>query len=319
MLRALFISLSKANWAKQLITQWKFAWRMASRFVAGETLEDALNVVRGLNEQGILATLDHLGEHTEDRQTAEQSARDVLSILDAIHAAGLKSNVSIKLSQLGLVLDPELAYSNLVSILDRAREYHNFIRVDMEDSTLTEITLELVYRAKISGYDNVGTVIQSYLYRCEDDVNHLAQKGIKVRLVKGAYKEAASVAYPKKADVDSAFDRLTLILLTMEQKLGASGGSDDGLFPPLTAVASHDIKRIRFAKEAIKQLDLPAKSVEFQMLYGIRRDLQQELQKAGYPVRVYVPFGTHWYPYYMRRLAERPSNVWFLISNFFQK
>lgn len=319
MLRALFISLSKANWAKQLITQWKFAWRMASRFIAGETLEDALNVVRGLNEQGILATLDHLGEHTEDRQAAEQSAKDVLAILDAIHAADLKSNVSIKLSQLGLVLDPELAYSNLVAILDRAREYHNFIRVDMEDSTLTEITLELIYRAQGSGYDNVGTVIQSYLYRSEDDVNHLAQKGIKVRLVKGAYKEPATVAYPKKADVDLAFDRLTQILLTNEQKFGAPGGSDEGLFPPLTAVASHDIKRIRFAQEAVKQLGIPAKSVEFQMLYGIRRDLQQELQKAGYPVRVYVPFGTHWYPYYMRRLAERPSNVWFLISNFFQK
>ncbi|MHB0924359.1 MAG: proline dehydrogenase family protein [Bellilinea sp.] len=319
MLRAFFIFLSKADWAQRIITNWKFAWRMASRFIAGETQEDALDVVRQLNQQGILATLDHLGENTEDQKAAEQFTNDVLSVLAAIHTAGLKSNVSIKLSQLGLVLDPEMAYANLTRILDHARQYQNFIRVDMEDSSLTEITLDLVYRSKAAGYDNVGTVIQSYLYRSEDDVNRLVQKGIKVRLVKGAYKEPSSVAYPKKADVDAAFDRLTKLLLSKEAEIGFYGGSGDGLFPPLAAVASHDVKRIRFAREMLKQLDLPEKSVEFQFLYGIRRDLQQELNRLGYPVRVYVPYGTHWYPYYMRRLAERPSNVWFFISNFFQK
>ncbi|MHB8933436.1 MAG: proline dehydrogenase family protein, partial [Bellilinea sp.] len=148
MLRAFFIFLSKADWAQRIITNWKFAWRMASRFIAGETQEDALDVVRQLNQQGILATLDHLGENTEDQKAAEQFTNDVLSVLAAIHTAGLKSNVSIKLSQLGLVLDPEMAYANLTRILDRARQYQNFIRVDMEDSTLTEITLELVSRAK---------------------------------------------------------------------------------------------------------------------------------------------------------------------------
>lgn len=319
MLRAFFIYLSKADWAKQIITNWKFAWRMASRFIAGETQEAALAVVRQLNQQGILATLDHLGENTEDHKAADQFTNDVLSVLAAIHTAGLQSNVSIKLSQLGLVLDPEMAYVNLTRILDRAREYQTFIRVDMEDSTLTEITLELVYRAKAAGYDNVGTVIQSYLYRSEDDVNRLIQKGIKVRLVKGAYKEPASVAYPKKADVDAAFDRLTQLLLSKESEIGYSSGSEDGLFPPFLAVATHDNKRIRFARETLKQMDLPENSLEFQFLYGIRRDLQQDLHRFGYPVRVYVPYGTHWYPYYMRRLAERPSNVWFFISNFFQR
>src|SRR5574340_1231115 len=319
MLRALFISLSKADWAQRIITHWKFAWKMASRFIAGETQEDALNAVRQLNQQGIFATLDHLGEHTEDRDAAEQSTLDVLSILDSIKNAGLKSNVSIKLSQLGLVLDPELAYTNLIRILERAGQYKTFIRVDMEDSTLTQITLDLVFRAHEAGYHNVGTVIQSYLYRSADDVQKLAAKGINVRLVKGAYKEPAAVAYPKKADVDAGYDRLTRILLEKEHESNISADRNEGYFPPLTAVGSHDIKRIRYAQEALKELGLPADAVEFQLLYGIRRDLQQELHREGYPVRVYVPYGTHWYPYYMRRLAERPSNVWFFITSFFKK
>jgi len=319
MLRALFISLSKARWAQRLITQWRFAWKMASRFIAGETVEDAMQTVKQLNAAGMLATLDHLGENTDSRAAAEQSTADILKILAAIHAAGLRSNVSIKLSQLGLVLDSELAYTNLVTILERARQVGNFVRVDMEDSSLVGITLELVFRARAAGFDNVGTVIQSYLYRSPEDTRSLAQSGIRVRLVKGAYKEPASVAYPKKADVDAAFDRLVDILLQTEQAPGASGGSADGLFPPLIAVGSHDPLRLKYARESLKKLGLPDRAVEFQFLYGIRRDLQQELVKAGYPVRVYVPYGTHWYPYFMRRLAERPANVWFFISSFFRK
>ena len=319
MLRALFISLSKARWAQRLITKWRFAWKMASRFIAGETVEDAIRTVEQLNAAGILATLDHLGENTDSRTAAEQSTADILKILDAIHAAGLRSNVSIKLSQLGLVLDSELAYTNLVTILERARQAGKFVRVDMEDSSLVGITLELVFRARAAGFENVGTVIQSYLYRSPADTRSLVQAGIRVRLVKGAYKESALVAYPKKADVDAAFDQLVDILLHAEHASGASGGSADGLFPPLTAVGSHDPLRLKYARETQKKLDLPDRSVEFQFLYGIRRDLQQDLVKAGYPVRVYVPYGTHWYPYFMRRLAERPANVWFFISSFFQK
>lgn len=319
MLRAFFISLSKADWAQKIIVNWKFAWHMASRFIAGVTQEDALSAVQQLNQNGMSATLDQLGEHTENYHAAEQSTRDVLSMLDAIHASGLQSNVSIKLSQLGLVLDPDLAYTNLVRILDRARQYDTFVRVDMEDSSLTQITLDLVFRAQGAGYDNVGTVIQSYLYRSEGDVRSLAAKGIKIRLVKGAYKEPPTVAYPRKADVDAAYDRLTRILLEMERECRNSEGRNEGLIPPLTVVASHDIERIRYAQNLLKNLELPSHAVEFQFLYGIRRDLQQELQKEGYPVRVYVPFGTHWYPYFMRRLAERPSNVWFFLSHFFKQ
>ena len=319
MLRALFISLSKARWAQRLITQWRFAWKMASRFIAGETVEDALRAVKQLNAVGMLATLDHLGENTDSRAAAEQSTTDILKILDAIHAAGLRANVSIKLSQLGLVLDAELTYTNLVTILERARQVGNFVRVDMEDSSLVDITLELVFRARTAGFENVGTVIQSYLYRSPEDTRNLAQAGIRVRLVKGAYKEPASVAYPKKADVDAAFDQLVDILLQAEQASGNPSGKSDGLVPPLTAIGSHDPARLKYARESLKKLALPDRAVEFQFLYGIRRDLQHDLVKAGYPVRVYVPYGTHWYPYFMRRLAERPANVWFFISSFFQK
>jgi len=319
MLRALFISLSKARWAQRLITNWKFAWRLASRFIAGETIQDAMRALEQLNAMGIRATLDQLGENTESHAAANQSTADILAALDAIHDAELPANVSIKLSQLGLLLDPELAYANLVTILERARSHANFVRVDMEDSTLTEITLNLVQRAISAGFDNVGTVIQSYLYRSAEDTRLLAQAGIRVRVVKGAYKEPASVAFPKKMDVDSTFDQLVETLLQAEQAIGSPGGSADGRFPPLTAVGSHDPARIKFAQDKAAELGLPKQSVEFQLLYGIRRDLQQDLVKAGYPVRVYVPYGTHWYPYYMRRLAEHPANVWFFISIFFKK
>ncbi|HEY4693304.1 MAG TPA: proline dehydrogenase family protein [Bellilinea sp.] len=319
MLRALFISLSKARWAQRLITNWKFAWRLASRFIAGETIQDAMRALEQLNAMGIRATLDQLGENTESRAAANQSTADILAALDAIHEAELPANVSIKLSQLGLLLDPELAYANLVTILERARSHANFVRVDMEDSTLTEITLNLVQRAISAGFENVGTVIQSYLYRSAEDTRLLAQAGIRVRVVKGAYKEPASVAFPKKMDVDSTFDQLVETLLQAEQAIGSPGGSADGRFPPLTAVGSHDPARIKFAQDKAAELGLPKQSVEFQLLYGIRRDLQQDLVKAGYPVRVYVPYGTHWYPYYMRRLAEHPANVWFFISIFFKK
>ena len=319
MLRALFISLSKARWAQRLITNWKFAWRLASRFIAGETIQDAMRALEQLNAMGIRATLDQLGENTESHAAANQSTADILAALDAIHEAELPANVSIKLSQLGLLLDPELAYANLVTILERARSHANFVRVDMEDSTLTEITLNLVQRAISAGFENVGTVIQSYLYRSAEDTRLLAQAGIRVRVVKGAYKEPASVAFPKKMDVDSTFDQLVETLLQAEQAIGSPGGSADGRFPPLTAVGSHDTARIKFAQDKAAELGLPKQSVEFQLLYGIRRDLQQDLVKAGYPVRVYVPYGTHWYPYYMRRLAEHPANVWFFISIFFKK
>lgn len=319
MLRAFFISLSKATWAQRLITNWGFAWRAASRFIAGETGGEAIEVIRQLNATGILATLDHLGENTASASEARKSTEEILQVLDQIHASGVRSNVSIKLSQIGLLLDEELCLQNLERILHKAQLTNNFIRIDMEDSSLTEKTLDALRWARSKGFFNVGIVIQSYLYRSAADVRTLVDEGICVRLVKGAYREPASVAFPLKQDVDKAFDQLTEMLLNGSRNGGLSIQQTDGRFPPLAAIASHDPKRIQYARDVQQRLGLPKDAVEFQMLYGIRRDLQQELVAAGYPVRVYVPYGTHWYPYFMRRLAERPANVWFFISNFFKR
>ncbi len=204
-------------------------------------------------------------------------------------------------------------------ILERAKGYGNFIRIDMEDGTLTEVTLEMLRRVREEGFDQVGIVIQSYLYRSEEDVSRLMTEGVAVRLVKGAYQEPESLAYPKKEDVDASFDRVTDLLIAGAGELGGRTISEDGRVPPVAAIASHDETRILHAKQAAERTGLPKQALEFQMLYGIRRDLQDQLTREGYPVRIYVPYGSHWYPYFMRRLAERPANVWFFMSNFFKK
>jgi proline dehydrogenase len=299
MLRSFFIYLSKAAWAQKLITGWSFSWRFASRFVAGITLADALRVVRELNAKGINATLDHLGEHTIGAEP------------------GLRSNVSIKLTQIGMGLDESLCAETLERVLARAKTAKTFIRVDMEDTPYTDKTINLHYAMREKGYENHGVVIQAYLFRTEADVRRMLQDGIRIRSVKGAYNEPPDKAFPKKADVDANFDLITKILLDASLAQG-SNLSDDGRIPPIPAIATHDEKRIAFAKSYAEKIGLPKTGMEFQMLYGIRRDLQESLVKAGYPVRVYVPFGTHWYPYFMRRLAERPANIWFFISNFFK-
>lgn len=319
MLRSFFIYLSKAAWAQNLISSWGFAWRTASRFVAGTKLEDAIRVVRELNAKGINATLDHLGEHTSTPEEAQQAADDIFATLDALGAdPALRGNVSIKLTQIGLGLDEVLCAENLERILARARQNKTFIRIDMEDTPYTDKTINLYYAMRAKGYDNVGMVMQSYLYRAEADTRRLVQDGTRVRMVKGAYREPPDKAFPKKADVDANFDLLTKILidaaLAMKSEL-----SEDGRTPPIPAIGTHDDKRITFARNYAQKVGLPKSGLEFQMLHGIRRDLQENLAKEGYPVRVYVPFGTHWYPYFMRRLAERPANIWFFISNFFRK
>lgn len=320
MLRSSLIYLSKADWARQIVTRWSFAWRAASRFVAGEKLEDAIQVVKGLNQKGINATLDHLGEHTTSPEKAKQATQDILDILDCIHLAGVRSSVSIKLTQIGFAVDEVLCEANLQLILERAKETHSFIRLDMEDSPWVEKTLALFRKMRDEyGYQNVGVVIQSYLYRSEEDVRRLGQEGARVRLCKGAYKEPPEIAYPKKDDVDASFDLLARILMDCSLELGCPALSDNGIVPPLPALATHDEKRIVAAKEYAQKIGLPAKALEFQMLHGIRRDLQENLAKEGYPVRVYVPYGTEWYPYFTRRLAERPANVWFFLSNLFRK
>ena len=318
MIRSFLIYLSKAEWAKNLITNWKFAWKAASRFIAGETIADAISVVKELNGKGINATLDQLGENTSSYQEAIQAADGIIKILDEIEKDGVKANVSIKLTQIGLALSEELCSENLERILGKAKEKNNFVRVDMEDTPYTDQTIELVKRMRQKGFLNTGIVLQSYLYRTESDLEDLLKDNLKFRLVKGAYKEPSMVAYPKKKDVDDNFDKLAQIMMD-----GAIGNdpetiSDNGRIPPVTALGTHDEKRIVNAIEFQERIGLPKDSLEFQMLYGIRRDLQEKLVNQGYPVRVYVPFGTHWYPYFVRRLAERPANIWFFVSNYFK-
>jgi proline dehydrogenase len=319
MLRSFFIYLSKASWAQKMVSGWGFAWNTASRFVAGTKIEDAVIVIHGLNAKGINVTLDHLGENTSKPEEASEATDIILNTLDVINKSKLCANVSIKLTQIGLGLDENLCGQNLERILAKAKEYGNFIRIDMEDTPYTDKTIALYQQMHKKGYQNTGIVLQSYLYRTEADARKLLEDQTPIRLVKGAYQEPADKAFPKKADVDANYDLLTKIILDAVKGENSPVISKDGCFPPVPAIATHDENRIAFAKQYLQKTNLPKESVEFQMLYGIRRDLQEQLIKEGFPVRVYVPFGTHWYPYFMRRLAERPANVWFFVSNFFRK
>lgn len=320
MLRSFFIYLSKANWARRVVTQWPVAWRAASRFVSGEKISDGIQVIKVLNDKGIQATLDHLGEHTTSAEISRRATQDILAMCEAIEATGVGANISIKLSQIGVAIDEELCAENLHTILECTKQHGIFVRIDMEDFPWVDTTLRL-YRRMRDQYSltNTGLVIQSYLYRSEADVRQLVQEKTRIRLCKGAYKESAEVAYPKKSDVDANYDRLVKIIIDGALAAGAPLASADGRMPPLPAIASHDPKRLVFAKTYAEKVGLPKMALEFQMLYGIRRDLQEQTAREGYPVRVYVPFGTEWYPYFVRRLAERPANVWFFLSNYFRK
>lgn len=320
MLRSLLIYLSRAAWAKKLVTNWGFAKWAASRFVAGERLEDAIRVIRELNGRGINATLDHLGEHTTNLDEARRATQDIIDALNGISQSGIKSNVSIKLTQIGLALGEEICADNLRLILRRAKETGNFIRLDMEDSPWVDSTLQIFRQMRDEdGYDNVGVVIQSYLFRSKTDIEKLSRECARVRLCKGAYKEPPDIAFPRKADVDDSFDQLAQIMMDTALQVGSQELSDDGYLPPIPALATHDEKRIDNSLSYHHEIGLPKRLMEYQMLHGIRRDLQEKLSQDGYPVRVYVPYGTQWYPYFMRRLAERPANLWFFISNFFRQ
>jgi proline dehydrogenase len=287
--------------------------------VAGETPDDAIRVIRELNDKGICATLDHLGESVTDPDEARKAAGEIIHILEQIDRTNVRSGVSIKPTQIGLALDTDLYVENLRLILQKAKELNNFVRVDMEDAPYTEVTLATFKELWDEGYaSHMGIVIQSYLYRSAQDIHTLMEDGAPVRLCKGAYKEPAEIAFPKKADVDSNFDVLTEMLVSGAILAGPPSLSECGCFPPIPAIASHDEKRITYAKAYAAKVGLPKDAIEFQMLNGIRRDLQENLVAEGYPVRVYVPYGTEWYPYFMRRLAERPANLWFFISNFFR-
>lgn len=320
MLRALLLYLSQAGWARQIITNWGFSWRAASRFVAGENLEEAISIIKKLNQKNINATLDHLGEHTTNPEKANNATEEIIEIIKAIDNHRVKSSVSIKLTQIGLDLDEEICAQNLFRILKVASKHNTFVRIDMEDSQWVEKTLHIYNSArKEFSSETIGIVIQSYLYRSQQDVADLLANGSRIRLCKGAYNEPEEIAYPNKSDVDFNFDRLVDDLITGTLSNGSPIISDDGKIPPIPAIATHDDKRILYTKQKVIETGLPKDGLEFQMLYGIRRDLQESLAAEGFPVRVYVPYGSEWYPYFTRRLAESPANVWFFISNYFKK
>ncbi|MCY0887549.1 MAG: proline dehydrogenase [Alicyclobacillaceae bacterium] len=296
MLRSFFLTLAKnqsANrWAK------RYGLRLgAQRFVAGETIPDAMQAVKELNSIGMTATLDHLGEFVADEAEARQSATDCIEALKAIHEHEVLSTLSLKMTQVGLDISRDLCMENMRSILEVALAYGIVVNIDMEDETRCQVTLDIFDELR-KDYPNVMTVIQAYLYRSLDDVLRLAGEGASLRLVKGAYKESEKVAFPDKADVDSNYIKM------MEAHLLSSG---------FTAIATHDEKIIHHAKEYIANHQIAPDKYEFQMLYGIRANLQQQLVSEGHPVRIYVPYGNDWYGYFMRRLAERPANVSFVL------
>ena len=321
MLRSFLIYLSQAGWAQRLVTGWSFAWNFASRFIAGENTAEAIAVVRELNAKGINATLDHLGEHTSTADEAAQSTDEILAILDSIEEAGVRAGVSIKLTQIGMGLDASICRDNLRRILARAKEYKNFVRIDIEDTPYTDTTIEAYNEMLAAGFSTkvVGMAVQSYLYRAEEDLRKMLETGTRFRLIKGAYQEPPDKAFPKKADVDANYDLLAKILMDGALAHGSPKVSKDGRIPPIPALGTQDDKRVEFGKQYAQKIGLDKEAFEFQMLHGIRRDLQEQLVAEGYQVRVYVPFGSQWYPYFMRRLAERPANLWFFVSNFFKK
>jgi proline dehydrogenase len=312
MLRSVLLYLSSARWARATVTRLGIARRAAARFVAGETPADAIATIRALNERGINATLDHLGESVTNEAEATRAADDYVYVLGQIQQCGVRSNVSIKLTQMGLDLSDEFCVSNVRRILEAARRLDNFVRIDMEGTPHTERTIA-VFNALRHDFDNVGLALQAYLYRTETDMRSLLESGARLRLCKGAYREPPDKAFPRKADVDANF--LRLIKLALDNARRRPPIDPSGRFPPLPAIATHDEKMVLGACEYADAIGLPREYYEFQMLYGIGRGLQERLVRHGYPVRVYVPYGTQWYPYYMRRLAERPANVWFFLTN----
>lgn len=302
MTRAFFLHLSQQRKLRSWMETSSLARNLTRRFVAGETIDDGVNVCRKLNQEKILATLDHLGENVSSEAEAAQSRDAYLAALDQISKAALQSTVSIKLTQFGLDLSTDLCRSNVRALAQRAREQNNRVEIDMESTEYTGRTLEIV-RDMHRESGNVRAVIQAYLHRSAADIESLNAAGIPVRLCKGAYDEPEAVAIPDKAGVDRNYVTLMRTLL------------EHGTYP---AIATHDEAMIAECLRFVREKNIAADRFEFQMLYGIRRDLQSKLVKDGYRMRLYVPYGTAWYPYFMRRLAERPANVLFLVRNLFR-
>jgi proline dehydrogenase len=301
-LRSTFIALSRNQPLRRFAERSSLGQRMSSRFVAGMEIEDVLKAATAIQGQGIASTLDSLGENVNTPEEARRSAEIYHRLIDAIAARGLNANVSVKLTQMGMDLGHDLAGEIVSGLVDHAVAAKTFVRVDMEGSEYTQATIDLVraLHREPANRAHVGIVIQAYLLRSEQDIADLIADGIRVRLCKGAYKEPANIAFPDKADVDANFVKLTQTLLT------------SGIYH---GIATHDEEMVDATKKFVREQQVDPKSFEFQMLYGVRRDLQRALVAEGFNVRVYVPFGAEWYPYFMRRLAERPANVLFIAKN----
>jgi proline dehydrogenase len=298
--KALFYALSRSALLKRLASKYGMRSRdsFARRFIAGETIDEAIEASRSIQAQGLDLTLDYLGESVRTVEEADTATREYIRLLDVIVASGIERNISLKLTQLGAGIDRATCVDNLRRILEPAGRHGFFVRIDMENSPWTQLTLDIFETLWQQDYRNVGIALQAALYRTEQDVRRMNELGARVRLVKGAYKEPKTVAYAKKADVDAAYARMLKVLIT---------DGHDG------AIGTHDPAMITLARDWARAAAVTPDRFEFQMLYGVRRDLQTMLVKAGYRVRVYIPFGREWFPYFMRRLGERPANVTFVI------
>jgi proline dehydrogenase len=304
-LRAAFISLSESKSIRAAAEKTWLGQRLSRRFVAGTTIEDALAATKATNQLGLSVSVDNLGENVTNADEARHSAQLYHQMLDQMAAQKLNANVSMKLTHMGLDVDPMLAFDIATKLVQHAASINNFVRIDMEGSPYTQRTLDFVRKlhAEPQNQGKVGAVIQAYLFRSEKDVEQLIADRIRVRLCKGAYKESPEISFEKKEDTDANYVKLMKMLL----KSGVYHG-----------IATHDENMIRATIEFAQKEKIPASAFEFQMLYGVRRDLQQKLVKEGWACRVYIPFGTEWYPYLMRRLAERPANAIFILKNLFR-
>jgi len=299
--RSALIYLSRHEGLKDFAARFRLFKKLTTRFVAGETIDEAVAAIRELNADGCSASFDHLNESVANPAEAEAEVQEYLEILARIDETGINSNVSIKLTQFGLELDPELAYKNARAVVVEAAGRGNFVRVDMEASSVTQQTIDIFKRLRAEfELNDVGIVLQSYLRRTHKDAEELVKLPARIRICKGAYNEPPEVAFPNKKDTDENYIRVMQLLL--------SSGVYHG-------IATHDPKMIEATIDFAKRQGIGKEAFEFQMLYGVRRDLQRQLAKDGYNMRVYVPYGKHWYPYFMRRLAERPANIWFVLKN----
>lgn len=299
--RSALIYLSRQEGLKEFAARFSLFKKLTTRFIAGETIDEAIAAIREINSKGCSASFDHLNEGVHNAAATEAEVAEYLNVLARIDETGINSNVSIKLTQFGLEIDPDLAYRNARRIVEEAKRRENFVRIDMEGSNVTQVTLDVFQRLRDEfELNDVGIVVQSYLYRTLEDVRALLKIPARIRLCKGAYDEPAEVAYPDKKDVDKNYVEVMQLLL--------SSGVYHG-------IATHDPKMIDATTDFAQREGIGKDAFEFQMLYGIRRDLQEQLARDGYRMRVYVPYGKHWYPYFMRRLAERPANIWFVMKN----